>query len=161
MIFTQLTSISSLLFYIYPSYLPFYSFSIFTSIPFTYLPSFLLLFSFLSPFSSLLFTSLHFTSLHFTSLHFTSLHFTSLHFTSLFFPLLFTSYLPFYSTSLIFIFHSPPYFHYHTFLNLLLSPILFFIHGLPSSLPFLVHHLFFLIPSSSSVGIYFSTTKIK
>ena len=151
MIFTQLTSISSLLFYIYPSYLPFYSFSIFTSIPFTYLPSFLLLFSFLSPFSSL----------HFTSLHFTSLHFTSLHFTSLFFPLLFTSYLPFYSTSLIFIFHSPPYFHYHTFLNLLLSPILFFIHGLPSSLPFLVHHLFFLIPSSSSVGIYFSTTKIK
>ena len=151
MIFTQLTSISSLLFYIYPSYLPFYSFSIFTSIPFTYLPSFLLLFSFLSPFSSLLFTSLHFTSLHFTSLHFTSL----------FFPLLFTSYLPFYSTSLIFIFHSPPYFHYHTFLNLLLSPILFFIHGLPSSLPFLVHHLFFLIPSSSSVGIYFSTTKIK
>ena len=146
MIFTQLTSISSLLFYIYPSYLPFYSFSIFTSIPFTYLPSFLLLFSFLSPFSSLFFTSLHFTSLHFTSL---------------FFPLLFTSYLPFYSTSLIFIFHSPPYFHYHTFLNLLLSPILFFIHGLPSSLPFLVHHLFFLIPSSSSVGIYFSTTKIK
>ena len=68
MIFTQLTSISSLLFYIYPSYLPFYSFSIFTSIPFTYLPSFLLLFSFLSPFSSLLFTSLHFTSLHFTFL---------------------------------------------------------------------------------------------
>ena len=92
MIFTQLTSISSLLFYIYPSYLPFYSFSIFTSIPFTYLPSFLLLFSFLSPFSSLLFTSLHFTSLHFTSLHFTSLHFTSLHFTSLHFTSLhFTS----------------------------------------------------------------------
>ena len=92
MIFTQLTSISSLLFYIYPSYLPFYSFSIFTSIPFTYLPSFLLLFSFLSPFSSLLFTSLHFTSLHFTSLHFTSLHFTSLHFSSLFFlPLTYLS----------------------------------------------------------------------
>ena len=101
MIFTQLTSISSLLFYIYPSYLPFYSFSIFTSIPFTYLPSFLLLFSFLSPFSSLLFTSLHFTSLHFTSLHFTSLHFTSLHFTSLHFSSLFFLPLTYLSTQLL------------------------------------------------------------